>query len=885
MVSGLTSKMKTRIASMALYIYALMVLACGSNGGETPPPTTFSLKGTVIPPVYSAVDSDVNDPNASDDRTSSSNDSPDQAQEILNPVILAGYVNLPGQGPPGRSFANGDPQDFYQVYLTAGDSIVLAIGRADVADLDLYLYRAEDVALVDAALGTGASESLRAPEDGSYIVAVQFHDSNQTVDGASTYNLIIGGDAGLVDSTSPRLSDDFVAGEVVIRHADPPALSNRALLETDPTPLFNMTPAGGDTDREMRLVFGAGEQARSVFAALNFRPAAQAKSVGAAMPSSLQHKLDTLRIIKALRKRADIRSAEPNWIRHVSAIPNDDYFDLQWHYNLIHLPEAWDSSIGGNDVVVAVIDTGILVDHPDISERLTSDGYDFISDAGIEGNELPQERGGIDPNPDDPGDQAPGGSTFHGTHVAGTIAANTNNALGVAGVGWDAARIMPLRAIGVGGGTSYDIIQAVRYAAGMSNDSGTVPDRPADIINISLGGSEYSVVEEAIFQEVIASGVIVVAAAGNAANSEPSYPAAYDGVISVSAVDYVSSPTYYSNFGPSIDVAAPGGDSSVDLNADGYPDGIWSTMGNDESGLIEMVYRPIQGTSMAAPHVAGVAALMKSTWPAMDANVFYTLLVAGSITDDLGRPGWDDYYGHGLINAQKAILTARDEATPTLLHVSPSAIGFGTARTEATVELEKIGNDEWLSVLSTSSDADWLAVLPERIDESGIGTYTVTVDRTGLANGTYNGTLTFVSSENSVTLPVSMLVGQADRTADAGHHYVLLLDPLTKQNQMQVGAILKDGVYHFSFANIPAGDYLLYAGSDLNNNLVIGEAGESFGAYLSAVQPVVIRVDNDIEGLEFKTVFNLSLPHTNQRFQTLQRRPPQHTLFNNRVND
>jgi serine protease len=861
-----------------------MVLACGSNGGEAPPPATFSLKGTIIPPVYSAVDSDVNDPNAPYDKTNSPNDSPDQAQEILNPVILAGYVNLPGQGPPGRSFANGDPQDFYQAYLTAGDSIVLAIGRADAADLDLYLYRAEDVALVDASLGTGASESLRAPEDGSYLIAVQFHDSNQTVDGASTYNLIIGGDAGLIDSTSPRLSDDFVAGEVVIHHADPAALSNRALLGADPTPLFNMTPAAGNIDREMRLVFGAGQQARSVFASLNLRPAAQGKSVGAAMPSSLQHKLDTLRIIKALRKRADIRSAEPNWIRHASATPNDDYFDLQWHYDLIHLPEAWDNSTGSGDVVVAVIDTGILVDHPDISERLTSDGYDFISDAAIEGNELPQERGGIDPNPDDPGDQAPGGSTFHGTHVAGTIAAHTNNALGVAGVGWDAARIMPLRAIGVGGGTSYDIIQAVRYAAGMPNDSGTVPDRPADIINISLGGSEYSDVEEAIFQEVIAGGVIVVAAAGNAANSEPSYPAAYDGVISVSAVDYVSSPTYYTNFGPSIDVAAPGGDSSVDLNADGYPDGIWSTMGNDASGQIEMVYRPIQGTSMAAPHVAGVAALMKSTWPAMDANIFYTLLVGGSITDDLGRPGWDDYYGHGLINAHKAILTARDEATPTLLHVSPSAIGFGTARTEATVELEKIGDDEWLSVLSTSSDAGWLTVLPEQIDESGIGTYTVTVDRTGLANGTYNGTLTFVSSENTVTLPVSMMVGQADRTADAGYHYVLLLDPLTKQNQMQVGAILNDGVYHFSFANIPAGDYLLYTGSDINNNLVIGEAGESFGAYLSIVQPVVLRVDNDIEGLEFKTVFNLSLPHTNQRYQTSQRRPLQGTLLN-RVND
>ncbi len=276
----------------------------------------------------------------------------------------------------------------------------------------------------------------------------------------------------------------------------------------------------------------------------------------------------------------------------------------------------------------------------------------------------PKSAGASIPTPTTRAIRSSGGSSFHGTHVAGTIAAHTNNALGVAGVGWDSARIMPLRAIGVGGGVSWDIIQAVRYAAGLPNDSGTVPERPADIINLSLGGDVYSEVEEAIFQEVIAKGVIVVAAAGNAANSEPSYPAAYNGVISVSAVDYLSSPTYYSNFGPQIDVAAPGGDNSVDLNGDGYPDGVWSTMGNDASGQIEMVYRPLQGTSMAAPHVAGVAALMKGLWPAMDPNAFNALLVGGAITDDLGQPGRDDRYGHGLINAQKALLAALDESVP-----------------------------------------------------------------------------------------------------------------------------------------------------------------------------------------------------------------------------
>lgn len=275
-------------------------------------------------------------------------------------------------------------------------------------------------------------------------------------------------------------------------------------------------------------------------------------------------KEDTIRVIKALRMRKDVLYAEPNYIvRPTATVPNDKYYPLQWHYPLINLPQAWEISTG-TDAIVAVIDTGVLLAHPDLQGQLLP-GYDFISDPA-----MALDGDGIDNNPNDPGDGGQGNSSiFHGTHVAGTIAAATNNDIGVAGIAWN-ARIMPLRALGKGGGTLYDIDQAIRYAAGLSNDSGTLPARRADIINLSLGGGGYSRSEQDVVTQARNQGVIIVAAAGNDAGATPYYPASYDGVVSVSDVGIDKTLAPYSNYGPDVDVAAPGGDMSADRNNDGY---------------------------------------------------------------------------------------------------------------------------------------------------------------------------------------------------------------------------------------------------------------------------------------------------------------------------
>ena len=170
-----------------------------------------------------------------------------------------------------------------------------------------------------------------------------------------------------------------------------------------------------------------------------------------------------------------------------------------------------------------------------------------------------------------------------------------------------------------------------------------------------------------------AQGVIVVAAAGNNASSQPVYPAAYDGVLAVSGVDINEQQAPYSNFGSYVDLAAPGGDLSDDLDGDGYNDGVLSTAASvDLIGNLSYGYSYLEGTSMAAAHASGVIALMKAVNPALTPDDLDELLVNGSITQDLGEPGRDDLYGYGLIDAQKAVLAA----APALLDGEPGQSRF-----------------------------------------------------------------------------------------------------------------------------------------------------------------------------------------------------------------
>ncbi|RMG97922.1 MAG: peptidase S8 [Deltaproteobacteria bacterium] len=315
-------------------------------------------------------------------------------------------------------------------------------------------------------------------------------------------------------------------------------------------------------------------------------------------------------------------------------VPDDPMFGLQWHMEQIRAPEAW-TKTRGSGVVVAVIDTGVAYKDaagvrgvPDLAGTKIVDGKTFVS-------------GGA---PDGLDDHA------HGTHVAGTIAQTTNNGIGVAGVAHEAA-IMPLKVLSArGSGSVTAIANAVRYAA----------DHGAHVINMSLGGPFPSKVLAKAVAYAHDKGVTVVCASGNDHRSRVGYPAANEGAVAVGAVDYEGKLTFYSNWGDAQDVTAPGGDTRSDKNGDGYPDGVLQN--TIQIGRpAENGYLWFQGTSMASPHAAGVAALVVSEGVTNPDEVERILKETARHPE--GR-AWDPKYGAGIVDAAAAVEAARSDYDP-----------------------------------------------------------------------------------------------------------------------------------------------------------------------------------------------------------------------------
>jgi serine protease len=814
-------------------------------------PDFWPVSGTVLAAEGSVADSDVNDTNTSP----VSNDSAGEAQSVPVPAALGGYVNVAGQGPAGNSGASGDVYDVFRVFLAEGQRVNLRFANPAEDDLDLYLYDVSDLLLVNPvafSFGLSETEEVMAPYSGEFFV--QVHGFS----GAASYVLTLGQALASAEPGGVQLSDEFVPGELIVTLA-PQALP---LGAGPPAPAaafaasFGMQAVAGAADREMLYRLPAAESARAAafqtLGAVDEHAAWRARF--AKLPAAQRAKLDTILAMKLLHRRPDVASVDPNFIRRAQIVPNDDYYGLQWHYPLINLPAAWDVTTGSDAVEVAVIDTGALFGHPDLQGQLSSTlDFDFVSDPSRS-----LDGGGIDNNAEDPGDGAgvqP--SSFHGTHVAGTIGARTNVAnagsnSGVAGVAWDVT-IIPLRALGqFGSGTSYDILQAVRYASGQSNDSGT--SHSVDVINLSLGGTGSSSAEQTVYTNARNAGVIVVAAAGNNDSSQLFYPASYDGVVSVSAVDTRRQKAPYSNFGSAVDVAAPGGDTSVDRTGDGYADGVLSTLEDEATG--SFAYAFYQGTSMAAPHVAGVAALMKAVNPLYTPGAFDADLALGKLTNDLGAAGRDEVFGHGLIDARKAVDTAGATApSDPILVVNPTSLNFGTTFTTGTFQVSN-GGGGTLTVSSVTADtddgADWLSVNPT----SGLGTYTVTVDRTGLADGTYTGTITVnagATGAAEIAVVMAKLTGAA--SADAGYHYILVVDPNSFETVTQLEAAAAGGLYAFDSDAVPSGSYLLYAGSDTDNDFFICGTGEACGAWPTLGRPERIEVKEALTNLDFVSGF------------------------------
>ena len=837
------------------------------ESGEDPEAGSYTISGTVTSPSHIFVDSDVNDPNS----TPVSNNTAADAQSVLAPCSISGYVNVAGAGSRGSSYIKGDTDDFFLVSLIGGMDITLYMaesGRSNEISLYLYSLSGNRLILSESTFtDQNGVASLEVPEDGTYYVRVEAA-GYFFIQTATVYTLTMGQTTSMTTQYPLHLTDNFVPGEVLVRFKqetdqDVSPLSDNAVAISAMG--FDVKTGGGNRDKLLRK---SDTMRDNVFFEKLGIKQALADSIGTEnQDTETTSKLKTLWMVRAMRRQEGVAIAEPNFIRKALTVPNDTYYPYQWHYPMIQLPEAWEITQGSSNVVVAVVDTGVLLDHPDMAGQ-TVDGYDFISDTSISG-----DGDGVDDNPDDPGDRdgVNGSSSFHGTHVAGTIAAASNNSQGVAGIAWN-ARIMPLRVLGIGSGTSSDILEAVKYAAGLSTDAGVRLAAPVDIINLSLGGESYSQIEADVYAQARAQGVIIIAAAGNTGTSRKIYPAAYDGVVSVSAVTIDASLAYYSNYGATVDVAAPGGNSS-DTNGDGYVDGVLSTSGDDNGDDngddIEMTYAFNVGTSMAAPHVSGVAALMKALYPELTPDGFDALLQAGYLTQDIGDSGRDDQFGYGLIDAYKAVQVAREGGTseniPPILSVSPGSLHFGISLTSETVKVKNGGGGDTgaLTISDYYTNASWLSAAPESdVDEYGLGTYTIIATREGLAEGTtYSGSVIFASNAGEAEVAVVMQVASTNGSADGGFHYILLLDPETLETRGQVESAGKDGIYNYSFSNLSHGEtYVIYAGTDPNNDGYICDQGEACGAYISLDEPVEITVTGDMEGIDFSTDIKINIP-------------------------
>ena len=412
-------------------------------------------------------------------------------------------------------------------------------------------------------------------------------------------------------------------------------------------------------------------------------------------------------LAEAERLAADIAASDPNveyaepdrLLRKVMT-PNDSRYNEQWHYfeaaGGINAPSAWDKATG-TGVVIAVIDTGYRP-HADLNANILP-GYDFISDTFVA-----NDGNGRDNDARDPGDWIEAGecgpgdpatfeaSSWHGTHVAGTTSAVTNNANGVAGVAFN-SRVVPARVLGKCGGFTSDIADAIVWTSGGTVSGVPANANPARVINLSLGGggSCGSTTQNAI-NSARSRGTSVIVAAGNSnANASNFTPANCSGVVTVAAVGRNGGKASYSNFGAVVEVAAPGGS--------GGANSVLSTLNAGSRGPGADSYALYNGTSMATPHVAGVVALMRSVNATLTPDQVTTILQSTA----RAFPASCSQCGSGIVNANAAVDAALGGPPPP----PPGTAEVEPNNSTGTSQLVSVDNTTINGTMATSSDTDY----------------------------------------------------------------------------------------------------------------------------------------------------------------------------------
>lgn len=891
-------------ARAAALTLTLILSACGGGGGSQPEARAsdkggggdvVTMSGTLSLVETAAVDSDTNDPNQAGRHN---NDDFDVAQALSTPVNLVGTVNEPGAGPDGPNKTAGDQVDVFVLDLQANQTVELQFAAdPGVNDLDLAVLD-DSPKVVGVSAGTGSGECVRMAKAGHYYIAVYAHL------GAAIYNLRIG-TPDTVSSCPNATSTEgaIVAGQVIAQPlggnmvastlTSPGAASTtkqtqgiKSMLDFHREAGLSQldVPRGAPNLLTLPATARARLQGLSQLASYSSFKRASVLAQQATRPArhseSLAQALDTISYAKALMATGQYKFVSLNHRVQLSQVagdvgsfpPNDPIYPKQrWHYEQINLPAAMDRLVNlptqpTRRPLVAVIDSGIMMDHPDLAPQI-EDGRTFVSLDTRNDGQLDSA------NPDDLDvPTAAGDPHFHGSHVAGTIAARTFDGYGAAGVA-PMARLMPLRVFDQrrpAGADDYDILNAMLYAAGLPNRSNKLPARKADVINMSLGSSQGCPAAYVnIVQQVRQAGVIVVAAAGNDARNNDGVavpvgaPANCPGVVAVGALDAQARQANYSQSGPELRVAAPGGDMSRSTTGEPQGDMVDSTVAIfSPEGKRQPGFAYMQGTSMATPHVSGVVALMKYAYPGLTPELFDAWLSAGKLTDDIGGAGFDSATGYGLINARKAVDAALAEARNPgpaplgQLTALPYALDFGTQRTSMNLALSTTAKtSEVVQQISTSSPA--ITVNRTSVDaQTGLGSYTVNVDRARLPAGTSFLSINIQTSNKTLTVQITVLKqdggGTATHSANYGTVYVLAIDSSTQDVVDEVMVTALGGRYNWQLKGPRGQKVYLLAGGDLDWNGFICDAGEPCGVYpLLSNAPTEITLGSDLSNLNF----------------------------------
>jgi len=844
--------------------YTCDVLATNSVGSgpysatRSATPLGVEVSGNVLVGGVMQIDSDTNDLNStSANATRASNNTFGTAQLLYAPFVLGGYVTLPGVGQSGAVRVSGDTSDMFRVYLRGSQIVSLQIAARTPSDgdLDLFLYRASDQALVRSSTTTNRLESVVVPATGDYIIEVR------AFAGSSRYLLEASDSAGGV---SLALAGEEGDPELVIDEA---IVVPRTRIATQPSSGIARSPVGALTVGDVStpdaaetldvlaarsngaLLVRLGESA-SVVQRKRKSGSAQPLAEGARFESPAQEqRLRTVLRIKELARDPAVLSAEPNYRARITAVPGGSGYTRQrWHYELLRAPAAWDRTTGSSNVTVAIVDSGVSA-HPDLAPNLLS-GYDFVT------SDLQGDGDGRDADASDPGvysssDRSPNARRYsHGTHVAGTAAARFTGASKVTGVA-GSSRILPVRVLDAeGAGTTWDIADGIRYAAGLGTPTAS---RKADVINLSLRGvgSCPSSIQSAI-NEARAAGATIVASAGNDGRASLGWPANCDGVIAVGAVNPRKELASYSNYGAQLDLVAPGGSGNGIAAEDIYS----SDLERIGTGSPSYTERAIAGTSMAAPHVSGVVALMKQVKPDLTPAQVDNLLNNGALTDDLGAANKDALFGNGLANAYKAVVNANSsEANSSArIYASTSSLNFGDAYTAWDVYITLVGLEEVL--VSASSVQSWIQIATPSFIDSRTLKYTITVNRALLAEGFHDGSIVFTPSTGpTVTVGVSLSKRSIAVTGRLGYQYKLLIDAVSLETKHQVAGPVAGAETPFNFTNVAAGRYFLIAGSDLDSDGFICGAAEACAYYPLTSDPEALDVDALVRGIKIGATY------------------------------